>query len=357
MPSDILKEIRAVEEEIRKTPYNKATEAHIGRLKAKLARLRREAVKQRKSGEKQRSVRKAGDATVALVGFPSVGKSTLLNALTDANSKVEDYRFTTLDVVPGMFEVNGAKIQVLDLPGVVEDAAKGKGGGKEVFSIIRMADLLLLMVDALQPEYQLEVLRRELYEAGIRINKMPPNVEIRKRNRGGLTIKNESSLADATIREILREYKIHNAEVFIKEKITVDELIDVLEGNRKYVPALVVVNKIDLLNGAAPPDIKDAIHISAKERMNLEALRNAIFNTLRLIRVYLKPPGGEASPKPMILRQPATVEAVCRRIHKNVVRKFRYAKVWGKSAKYDGQHVGLSHELCDGDVVTIVTRR
>ncbi|MDF2957553.1 MAG: Ribosome-interacting GTPase RBG1 [Candidatus Alkanophagales archaeon MCA70_species_1] len=357
MPSDILEEIRAVEEEIRRTPYNKATEAHIGRLKAKLARLRREAAKQRKSGEKQRGVRKAGDATVALVGFPSVGKSTLLNALTNANSRIEDYYFTTLDAVPGMFEVNGAKIQVLDLPGVVEGAASGKGRGKEVFSMIRMADMLLLMVDALEPEYQLKVLRRELYEAGIRTNKTPPNVEIRKRDKGGLAIKNESSLADTTIREILKEYKIHNAEVFINEEITVDELIDVLEGNRKYVPALVVVNKIDLLDEATLPNIENAIYISAKERTNLETLRNAIFDTLGFIRVYLKPPGGEPSKEPMILRRGATVEDVCRKIHNDVARKFKYARVWGRSVKYDGQHVGLSHELCDGDVVTIIARK
>ena len=107
-----------IEEEIARTKYNKATQHHIGKLKAKLSQLREEVVIS-SSGIKGSGygVREAGDATVVLVGLPSVGKSTLLNCLTDAESEIASYAFTTLDVVPGVLKYRDANIQVLDLPG------------------------------------------------------------------------------------------------------------------------------------------------------------------------------------------------------------------------------------------------
>src|SRR5439155_875432 len=149
-------QIKAVEDEIQKTPYNKATQHHIGRLKAKLARLKDEQETRRlKSGGGGPSyaVRKSGNATVGLVGFPSVGKSTLLNQITDATSAVAAYDFTTLDVIPGLMEHRGAKIQVLDMPGLIRGASKGRGRGKEVLSVARACDLILLMIDLVSSDY------------------------------------------------------------------------------------------------------------------------------------------------------------------------------------------------------------
>lgn len=131
--NNMLKEGREIEEEIRKTPYNKATQKHIGLLKAKLARLKAEEAKKAagKAGVGY-GVKKRGDATVLLVGFPSVGKSTLLNRITSAESKVAEYEFTTLDVIPGVLEYKGAQIQVLDVPGVIEGVSSGKGRGRAI---------------------------------------------------------------------------------------------------------------------------------------------------------------------------------------------------------------------------------
>ncbi len=355
----IEEQIRALEEEIKRTPYNKATEHHIGRLKAKLARLREEAEKrQKKSGGQQFSIKKEGDATVVLVGFPSVGKSTILNRLTGARSEVADYSFTTLKPIPGMLEYRGARIQIVDVPGIVEGAARGRGRGREVISAIRNADLILVVSDVFNV-HQIDVIEKELYEGGIRLNQKPPEVVIKKKVRGGINITATVPLSidEETIMEVLREYRIHNADVLIREDITIDRLIDAIQGNRVYIPALRVVNKIDLVDRSYLEELRksfeDAVFISAEKGYGLEELKERMYAKLDFIRVYLKPPGKKVEKEPMVLRRGATVKDVCERLHRDMVEKFRYAKVWGKSVKFDGQRVGIDHRLEDGDILTI----
>ncbi|MFQ6056271.1 MAG: OBG GTPase family GTP-binding protein [Methanosarcinales archaeon] len=356
-------EIIAIKEEIRKTPYNKATSHHIGRLKAKLARLKEELQKRsvKSGGVGGYSIKKSGDATVVLVGFPSVGKSTLLNRLTDAKSQIDTYDFTTLNVIPGTLEYKGAKIQILDVPGLVQGASIGKGRGKEVISVVRNADLILLLIDVFNVK-QHDVLVQELYDAGIRINTHPPDITIRKKDRGGININStlNLSLSKDTIFSILKEYKIHNADILIREDLNIDEFIDALcFGNRKYISAITVINKIDLVDLDFLKKLKnifpDAIMISADKDKNLQKLKDRIFKKLRFMRIYLKPHGKPPDLKePMILRTDSTVEDVCNRIHKDFKKKFRYAKVWGNSAKHKGQKVGLDHKLCDEDILTVI---
>ncbi len=358
--------IREIEDEIRRTPYNKATQHHIGKLKAKLAKLKLEALKEAsrgRGGGRAYSIKKSGDATVVLVGFPSVGKSTLLNALTDANSKVAGYAFTTLGVEPGMMEHMGARIQILDVPGLLEGASRGRGKGKEVLSVVRAADLLLILLDARNPG-QLEVIAKELYDAGLRLDKRPPAVKIERKAKGGMTISSTarfSKLSVSMAKEALKEFGVHNAEVVIAEDITLDEFLDVLAGNRIYVKSLLAVNKVDLLGRGglekmgARLGTKDYHRISALRGENLESLKEAIFEKLGFIRIYLKPQGGEADHmKPLIMPDGATVRDVCDRLHGELKSNFKYAHVWGSSARFSGQRVGLGHRLMDGDELTVV---
>ncbi len=359
----IEEEIRSIQEEIDKTQKNKATEHHLGRLKAKMARLKDELIKQamaKGGGAGGYSVKKSGDATVTLVGFPSVGKSTLINKLTDAHSEVGAYEFTTLDVIPGIMAYRDARIQVLDLPGLVKGAAAGRGKGREVISVIRSCDLILLLIDVFNFQ-QLQVLEKELYDAGIRINQRPPDVTITKTLKGGVIVSStiELGIDPGTIKTILGEYKIHNALVNVREDITADQLIDVVRGNRMYIPAVMVINKVDLADREFVRSLpKEAIKISADLELNLDELRDVIYDTLGFINIYMKPQGDKADlEEPMIMREGATVGDVCDRLHKDFRRKFRYARVWGGSAKHAGQRVGLDHGLVDGDILTIIIQK
>ncbi len=367
MSLTIEEQIKAIEEEISSTDYNKATQLHIGRLKAKLARLKGELEKRRSTtiAGKRYGVKKSGNATVALIGFPSVGKSTLLNKLTNAKSEVGDYQFTTLDVVPGMLYQDGAKIQVLDLPGLIKDASKGRGRGKEVLSVVRSADLIVLLLDVFETE--VGVLVRELETAGMRLNQDPPDVVVTKLEKGGVTVKSTVELTkmdEETAEAVVSEYGFINAEVVIREDITEDQLIDVLAGNRIYSKAIAVVNKIDLVSARELKRIREKlgflspILISAEKEKGLDELRSAIFRKLDLIRIYMKPQGAEADMKePLVVRRESTVGDVCDHIHRSFRRNFRYANVWGKSAKFPGQMVGLDHRLKDGDILSLIVRR
>ncbi|MFQ6136060.1 MAG: OBG GTPase family GTP-binding protein [Candidatus Hydrothermarchaeales archaeon] len=353
--------IKEIEDEIRRTPYNKATQHHIGKLKAKLAKLKDESQRRGKpKGGAGYGLRKSGDATAILVGFPSVGKSTLLNNLTNAKSEIAEYDFTTIDVIPGMMEYKGAKIQILDVPGLIRGASAGKGRGKDVLSVVRSADLILILIDILNLQ-QLEVVKKELYDAGLRLNETPPKIYIKKRDSGGIEVSStvELSIEEDAIKGVLGEYRIHNASVIIREDITIDQLIDVTLGNRVYVPALTILNKIDLVKEDYLDEEckkhKDFIPISADKGINLDGLREAIFQNLDFIRVYMKPQRGKADfEEPLVVLRGSTIGDICRRLHKDFERKFKFACVWGESAKFDGQMVGVGHILEDKDILSIV---
>ncbi len=365
-------EIEALEEEIRETPYNKSTEEHVGRLKAKLA-AKKEQLETREGGSgggPGYAVQKTGDATVALVGFPSVGKSTLLNSLTNADSEVGDYEFTTLEVNPGMLEYRGAKLQLLDVPGLIEGAAGGRGRGREVLSVVRAADLVLFVVSVFEPE-QYEALARELYENDVRLDADPPKVSISRTGRGGirLTTPGDLSLSEAVVEEVLRERGIVNADVAIREDVDVDRLIDGVMDNRVYLPSAVAVNKVDLVDDAYLEETEAALadlgvdpaaatYVSAETGEGLEALAERLWDALGLARVYMDKPGrGIDYEEPLVLREGDTVADACEKLGGTFREGFRFARVTGPSAKHDDQQVGLDHELADEDVLRIVTRR
>ncbi|MDD4308445.1 MAG: GTP-binding protein [Thermoplasmata archaeon] len=367
MPT-IEEQIKDIQDEIDKTQKNKATEHHIGKLKAKISRLRDEAEKRRSSGGatgKSYAVKKSGNATIGFVGFPSVGKSTLLTKITEAKSEIAAYEFTTLDVIPGLLDYRGAKIQVLDMPGMVKGAASGRGRGREILSVIRGLDLIILFLDVHNIHW--EVLEKELHSAGVRLNGRPPDINLSKKDKGGIEFHPTLELTKIDLDialDIVKEYSIINADIVIREDITEDQLIDFLSGNRVYIPALIVLNKIDTVDHSHLMKLKKklrgwkVIPISADQEIGIEELKEEIYNALDFMSVYMKPQGRPADMKdPMVVKTGSTVGMICEIIHRDFRRKFRYATVWGKSAKFPGQMVSIDHELMDGDVLTIVVKR
>lgn len=313
-------QIRTIEEEMAKTPYHKGTQKWFGKMRAKIARLRaRQTERQTKkgSGGGGFGIRKFGDATIVLVGFPSVGKSTLLNKLTNAKSPTAEYAFTTVSVIPGMMNYNGAQIQILDIPGLIQGASSGKGKGREVLSIIRVADLLLIMAEAGKEKVQFKLINKELHLNEVRINEGRP--------------------------------------------------IDGLAPNRVYVPALFVVNKIDQvstdLNELTYLSERDVIiRISAQESTGLEELKEAIWGKLGLVRVYLRPlgslsrhlGGGGTNMEALIMHERQKLKDVLDTISREMAQDKTGAKIWGTGAKFPGQTVSLETKVQDEIEVTFV---
>jgi len=365
----IPEKIKAIQDEMAKTQINKATEHHIGLLKAKIAKLKREQEENviKKSGMKSDGfdVRRTGDATIVFIGLPSVGKSTLLNKMTNAESTVGAFTFTTLTVVPGMMDYRGAKIQVLDLPGIIKGASTGKGLGKRILSVARTADLVILLLDVFQP-YHENVLVNELGNIGIRLNQLPPNITIEKAPMGGIAVAQQVKLTKITekhLKDILHLYGIVSARVVIRENITSEQLADHVAGNISYSKAITVLNKIDLVDKKFLKELKkkiksEVIEVSANSNINIELLKEKIYERLKFIRIYMRPKGGETDFKePLIAREGDTVEDICNKLHRRMRREFRYSLVWGKSVKFGGQRVGLNHILLDEDVLTIIKKR
>jgi len=378
MSEKIEERIKELEERLVNTIPNKHTMKSINFIKAQLAKLREDLIiraSSKKGGGRGFGIKKSGDAQVAFIGFPSVGKSSLLNLLTEGNtnSKVAAYDFTTLTAIPGMMDIEDAKIQLIDLPGIILGAAAGKGRGKEVLAAARSAELILIIIcfreDGSINLEDLEKIRKELKNAGIRPNSRPPRIIVKERSKGGIhfTYKGKQLMDKNEVKLLMNELGVRNAGVYFSEPhVTADQLIDHIMGNRIYTKELVVINKSDLMKSPlTDEEISRAIGhdrwimISAKNKSNINSLKHKIFEELNLIRVYLKPPKKEADmDEPIILHKNDDIETLCKKIHKRFLNDYRYSLIWGKSAKHPGQKIAnLNHIIADGDIISIYLKR
>ncbi|XP_034061186.1 developmentally-regulated GTP-binding protein 1 [Gymnodraco acuticeps] len=364
----ILIKIAEIEAEMARTQRNKATAHHLGLLKAKIAKLRRELITPKGGGGGAAGegfdVAKTGDARIGFVGFPSVGKSTLLSNLAGVYSEVAAYEFTTLTTVPGVIRYKGAKIQLLDLPGIIEGAKDGKGRGRQVIAVARTCNLILIVLDVLKPLGHKKLIEKELEGFGIRLNKQPPNIGYKRKDKGGINFTStciQTELDQDTVKSILAEYKIFNADITLRSDSTADDLIDVVEGNRVYVPCIYVLNKIDQISIEELDIIYKVPHcvpISAHSRWNFDDLLEKMWDYLKLVRIYTKPKGQLPDyTSPVVLPdEHTTVEDFCLKIHKSLMKELKYALVWGASVKHNPQKVGREHVMIDEDVIQLVKK-
>ncbi|GAA6044269.1 hypothetical protein JCM8097_004325, partial [Rhodosporidiobolus ruineniae] len=222
-----------------------------------------------------------------------------------------------------------------------------------------------MMLDVTKGDEQRQQLEHELEEIGIRLNRTPPDVVFKPKTAGGITINSTVPLTrtdERTIRGILQAYKMHNADVMIREDISTDDLIDVILGNRKYVPCLYVYNKIDAISLEEVDRLARqpyTVVISCELDLNIDVLKKRIWQSMGFNRIYTKKRGEQPDlADPLVIKTEATLEAVCDSIHKGIKHKFKYAVVYGKSSKFapQPQKVGLSHKCATDDVVSIVTK-
>jgi ribosome-interacting GTPase 1 len=351
-------------------PKHKGNERLRAQTKRKIALLKAEMqTKQRSVGSRitERSLQKSGAAQVAILGLTKVGRSSLLTAVTAARPVVAEYPYATKESVPGMLQFEDVQFQLVELPALVPG-----NEGRFVFQegsadIVRTCDGLIIMVDlSADPVEQLTAILAELGRSQVSTQKSESNVTIIKTRSEGIQLFAAGRLIGCTRDEVsalLKGYGVSNATVRTTGDVTLDDVEDViLETSLIYKPTIVLANKADLTgvptNSRRPHDHVESklplLIASCLTRSGLSELGKRLFEVLDIVRVYTKEPNAtHPSPEPFIIKKGTTVGELSRQIHSVLFRQFKYARIWGKSASYDGERVGIGHILSDGDVVQI----
>ena len=239
------------------------------------------------------AVRREGAAQIALVGPPNVGKSSLLQALSEIQIKTGDYAFTTLRPVPALTRIGGVLVQLVEIPGLIEGAADDRGGGRALLGVLRSADAIIYCGRSDGDPGALAVVRAEVAAAGI----------------------DKPSMVAATRAD--------------------DAPPGALGRLAAALPGLAIVA------------------VSILDEASLEAIRAAIWRLTGLIRVRLRT-NGVTEDEPIALEPGSTVADVADWVHHDLAMSFSGARIRGPSARFDDQRVGRDHVVQDGDVVEIL---
>uniref|UniRef100_A0A7J3ZNB9 TGS domain-containing protein n=1 Tax=Fervidicoccus fontis TaxID=683846 RepID=A0A7J3ZNB9_9CREN len=361
--------IRALQEFISAVPKHKGTEKLLYWARRRLRELREEIEdkKKKRSGSRGPTffIEKEGAAQAVMVGEPNSGKTLLLSRLTNVRVEIVDYPFSTQAPKPGMLFVRDVPIQIVDTPSIVF-SGEGPKWTSRVLGLARNADALMLVIDmSRNPVVQLKRALERLEEYGILLRKPKAHVGIERTSSGGINVIVNGKIVDGSIEDVkkmLRDYRIHHAIVRIFGEALLEDIEATVLGARSYKPSIIVANKMDLQeareNFYKLVETKEfnglnMVPVSAKTGENLSQLGFKLVEVLELIRVYTKQPGGEVARTPLVLRRGATVMDVAKSIHSEIAKNFKYARVWGKSVRLDGERVGSEHVVEDGDIVEI----
>jgi len=367
----IPEKIRLMREFISLVPKHKGTSNLLANVRRRIAILERELERkraQKRGGYGGFSVPKEGAGQIVILGPTNVGRSSLLTSLTGAKAEISPVYFTTRRPIVGMLPYKDIQFQLVEAPALVEGASDGRMEGPQILGLARNSDGLILMVDLSgDPLRDFNMLRSELERAGIMIEKPEGEVEVIRRSGGaGVQMIGGGTLVDCTlddVRRLLSNYRINSALVKIRGKVTLDMIEESLFSSLTFKPTILIANKLDApgapenlarLREAIDEDKIPLIPVSCNRRIGLEDIGHQIFRMLRIIRVYAKEPGEKKpSPKPLVIEEGSTVIAAAKKLHSKLYREFKYARIWGPSAKYPGQRVGSNHILMDGDIIEI----
>jgi ribosome-interacting GTPase 1 len=308
--SSTAEKIATLEELISTIPKHKGTDRLRADFRRRLSKLK-SATQGKKGVSKQESVYridKEGEGQLAVIGPTNVGKSALVAALTNATPEVSEAPFSTWQPTPGMMPIENVQVQLIDTPPLNRDFVE-----PQLLDLIRRADIMLLVVDLQADPFQ----------------------------------QLEDTIA------LLEEH--HIAPLHLQARYTE-------ERPPTFVPLLVLVNKhddesldedleifLELLEGEWP-----LLPVSAATGRNLEGLKGTVYEQLDIMRIYSKPPGKEPDfSAPFVLERGSSVEEFARKVHRDFFEQLKMARVWGRSATFDGQMVGREHVLQDGDVVEL----
>ena len=301
--------ITALEEMLAIMPKHKGTDKLKADLRRRISKLKSKQQGKKKTARRESSYRieTEGVGQVVLIGPPNVGKSALVAALTNADPLVADFPHSTWKPTPGMMYFENIQIQLIDTPPISKEYME-----PWVFDMARRSDMILVVVDVqTDPLQQLEETISFLKEHRIAPLKLTHLYE----GKGGWTFlpflvsanKNDDQSSD------------ENFEIFRS-----------------------------LLEDEWP-----LVSVSAKTGRNLDALKQTLFTSLEIIRVYTRASGKAPDlSAPFVLQRGSKLEDLASKIHKDFLEKLKYARVWGRHV-YDGQMVQRDHVLQDGDVVEL----
>ena len=369
---DLAQRIVELEKLLSLAPRHKGAERMVGNYRKKLAILKAQLEKKREQDRARRSgggveegvIRKEGAGQVCLVGVTNSGKSSLINAVTNAELDVGDYPFTTPIPTPAMLTLEDINIQLVELPGVFEGSHEA-GIGRQALSVARNTDCIALIIDLSQDiDTQMNTILKELDSARIRLNKEKSAVRIERVGLGGHMIygaQNYQGNIDE-VKEFLKARRITNVIVRFQKPATFQQLVDAMDSSVAYVRAMIVATKGDAEGSQARyheleekyADRFDVVPVSAQRGENLDSMSWTFYQHLDILRVYTKIPGKQRENKPIVLPEGSVVEDAARKVHKALfVERFRSAVIIRENDKIRRRTVGLNYPLQDGDILQL----
>ncbi len=299
--------IELLEEMMAIMPKHKGTDHLHADLRRKIAKFSEMSGKKTGGTRASMTISKEGAAQLAVIGLPNSGKSQLVAKVTKATPTVADYPFTTTAPTPGMMEFENIQIQLIDTPPLVVSTS--------VFwftPLLKRADVLLILVDlSADPLEQMETIISLLTDMKISLDK------------------NKTQSED-------------ERELVYKKTVIVGNKLD-LDGDGKNLKDLK-----DMYGDRFP-----VMGISAKDGAGIEEMKQTVYQVLDIIRVYTKRPGGRADmTEPVVLPRGSTLEDAALSIHKELLARLKFARVWG-SGKHDGVMVSRDHVLQEGDIIEL----